>query len=243
VAYAAVDREGSQWQQTVLIQQKPSTRAAVKSQLNTTLLPALKDRLLSDMSTQALQVLVADWSRQKSAKTVRNLVATLRSLWKTARAWGYVDHDPFVGLVLPKSQPVQARHFALDEVQRILAAAEEPYRTFFWLAAETGMRAGELCGLTWDDVGDGFVRVRQSVWRGKSQSPKTANAVRTFAISPELTKHLAQRRGIGFVFVNGAGKPLDAGLVVKRKLHPLLDKLGIKRAGLHAFRHTNASFF
>jgi len=28
---------------------------------------------------------------------------------------------------------------------------------------------------------------------------------------------------------------------VKRKLHPLLDALGIRRCGLHAFRHTNGS--
>jgi integrase len=28
---------------------------------------------------------------------------------------------------------------------------------------------------------------------------------------------------------------------VKRKLHPLLEKLGIARAGLHAFRHFSAS--
>jgi integrase len=30
-------------------------------------------------------------------------------------------------------------------------------------------------------------------------------------------------------------------LVVKRKLYPLLDFLGIERGGLHAFRHTNST--
>jgi integrase len=34
---------------------------------------------------------------------------------------------------------------------------------------------------------------------------------------------------------------LDANLLVKRKLYPLLDSLGIERGGLHAFRHTNST--
>ena len=31
---------------------------------------------------------------------------------------------------------------------------------------------------------------------------------------------------------------VGSNLVVKRKLHPLLESLGIQRCGLHAFRHT-----
>ena len=55
-------------------------------------------------------------------------------------------------------------------------------RTFYWLAVETGMRAGELCGLRVNDfdLERGLVSVRQSVWRGKFQSPKSENAVRCF---------------------------------------------------------------
>ena len=30
-------------------------------------------------------------------------------------------------------------------------------------------------------------------------------------------------------------------MLVKRKLYPLLDSLGIERGGLHAFRHTNST--
>ena len=34
--------------------------------------------------------------------------------------------------------------------------------------------------------------------------------------------------------------PWDANLIVKRKLHPVLARFGIRRAGLHSFRHCNA---
>ena len=41
------------------------------------------------------------------------------------------------------------------------------------------------------------------------------------------------------IFTTRNGTPWNADMVVKRKLHPLLDRLGIQRAGLHAFRHGN----
>ena len=63
-----------------------------------------------------------------------------------------------------------------------------------------------------------------------------------FSISPELATHLTGQRGGQsgeFVFHSNRGTPWDPNLVVKRKLYPLLDALGIARAGLHAFRHGN----
>jgi hypothetical protein len=43
------------------------------------------------------------------------------------------------------------------------------------------------------------------------------------------------------LFASRNGTPWDQNLFVKRKLRPLLEKLGISRAGLHAFRHFSAS--
>jgi integrase len=43
------------------------------------------------------------------------------------------------------------------------------------------------------------------------------------------------------LFATRNGTPWDANLLVKRKLYPLLDSLGIERGGLHAFRHMNST--
>jgi integrase len=172
-----------------------------------------------------------------SAKTKKNLHATMQMLWKSARAWGYVAHDAVSDVVLPKRHRVPRRFFSIDEVQRILAAAPEPYQTFYWLAVETGMRAGELCGLR---VGDfnlerGLVGVRQSVWRGKVQSPKSESAMRCFALSPRLLAHVADFLKLwkpnegGFIFATRNGTPWDGNLLVKRKLYSLLDSFRARR--------------
>jgi integrase len=44
------------------------------------------------------------------------------------------------------------------------------------------------------------------------------------------------------LFATRNGTPWDANLLVKRRLYPLLDSLGIGRGGLHAFRHANSTF-
>jgi integrase len=43
------------------------------------------------------------------------------------------------------------------------------------------------------------------------------------------------------LFVNRRGRPYSANKVVQKALWPLLDKLKIRRCGLHAFRHTHSS--
>jgi integrase len=45
----------------------------------------------------------------------------------------------------------------------------------------------------------------------------------------------------GFLFVNRNGRPYAANKVVEYGLLPVLDKLQIPRAGMHAFRHCHAS--
>ena len=76
---------------------------------------------------------------------------------------------------MPPTNRAQRFFFSAEDVRRIVTAAKELHRTFYGLLAETGLRVGELCGLTVDDVdlGRGFLVVRQSAWRGKLGSPKT----------------------------------------------------------------------
>src|SRR5215813_5266685 len=65
-----------------------------------------------------------------------------------------------------------ARFFTPDPVRAIITAASQS-KTFFALAAMTGMRAGELLGLQAGDldVERRRIKVRRSAWYGKAQSP------------------------------------------------------------------------
>jgi integrase len=236
------------WEEQVLTQYKPSTQEWSGRVLRGTLLPYFGKMQMKDVTTMTLQLFVNQCTQ--SSKTSSNFLGLLRMMWKIAKAWGYVIHDPFEGLVLPKHQARAPFFFNVDEVRLILATSEPPYKTLYWMAAETGMRPGELAGSRIEDLNlEGLsVRVVQSVWAGKVQAPKNANAVRQLAISPELAGHLRiylsawRPNPLKLLFASQSGTPLSSGNVWKRHLGPLLDKLGIKRRGLNAFRHTSASF-
>jgi len=237
----------NRWDATVLSQHKPSTQSAIKSQLRRWLLPELGSCALKDLDAQRLQAFVSKC--RCNSKTTRNLVATLRMMWNSARAWGYVAHDPFNGLVLPKRGLVRTFTFSLEDTQRIIASASEPYKTFYSILAETGIRGGEICALRVADLDleSAVIHVRQSVWRGQIQTVKSPKGNRRFPISAELVERLraflvAWRPNVqGVLFATRSGTPWDHSLVRKRKLHPLLKKLGIPQCGFHAFRHGNAT--
>ncbi len=86
--------------------------------------------------------------------------------------------------------------------------------------------------------------------RGKLQEPKTENAIRTFAISPNLVEHLKRFLATWrpnrqrLLFASRNGTPWDQNLLLKRKFKPMLLALEIQASrgtGFHAFRHFSAS--
>jgi integrase len=179
---------------------------------------------------------------------VRNYIATIRIVWDSAKSWGYVSHDPFDGLRLPKRGLISKPRFTAQQGRAIIRMASEPYKTMFWIVAETGMRGGEICGLGVSDadLDRCIIKVWRSAWGGSLQTPKTSTAIRHFPISPNLAEHIRQYLGTewranpdNLLFCTRTGKPLDNYNVVTWQLKPLLERLGItdtRRMGLHAFR-------
>ena len=188
-----------------------------------------------------------------SPKSIRNLVMMLREMWHSAKAWKYLpaaavlDFDKR-SLIIPQNDLREERFLSLSEMQNIIEAAPEPFRTFYWILAETGVRgAGEIGGLPVRNLllELGAIKITQSAWHGEIQTVKTRKGNRTCEISPELVSHLRQflrtwhPNGAGLLFASKRGTPWDIDVLRKRKLYPLLEKLGIQRCGFHAFRHGN----
>lgn len=238
------------WTVHILATYKQSSQSSITSQMRTALLPFFGKAMLREIQYSTVQSFVTALQRKAAApKTIKNYVLTLRMIWKTAKARACVNHNPFDGLILPRISKQRRSSFTAEEIRRILGAASEPYLTLYWLAAETGMRSGELCGLPIANLhlDRCQIEVTQSAWRSHIQEPKTDNAKRTLAISPQLADHLRRHlttrapNRLGLLFATAAGKPLAPCVIMRMNLHPLLDSLGLQRCGLHAFRHGNAS--
>lgn len=126
-------------------------------------------------------------SKVMSPLTVRHVVQTLRSFLVDARGKGWVKTkenpllDPYIKKVLPKSATLAGNntiiHLDAAQIQQLLCVDSDNIpllrRVMTLVAVATGMRVGELIGLTWDDVDlkQGTVRVfkqakeNNKVWR------------------------------------------------------------------------------
>jgi len=225
----------TKWQKDVLSQLKPSTRSADKSRILKHLIPEFGDVCMKDLTAQRIQATIARKAGSISPKSLRNLIALLGMMWNQAKAWGYVQHDPFVGLVLPERDPLNERCLTLEEMRALIVAANEPYKTYYWILAETGVRAGEIGALTATNLlfDQGAIRIAQSVWHGKIQTVKSKKGNRICEISPLLVEHLRRYirtwrpNCLGLLFATRNGTPWDTDTVRKRKFHPCSRSWGL----------------
>lgn len=239
------------WKETVLSQHKPSSQKATLSHLRCHIVPQLGNSRLDALGKEVQQVFVTRLSRTVSRKTARNVMDTLSAMLRKAKQWGYVCEDvdfrtlDFAEAAL-KREP---RFFTAEQVQQIIEAAPEPYKTMFMMLAMTGVRAGEMLGLQWGDIDFAAecIHIRRSAWYGNTQTTKSKSSTAPLHLPEPLAASLRTYRDRwrsnpqGFLFVTRNNRPPSSNKVVEYGLWPVLDTLKIPRCGLHAFRHTHAS--
>ena len=252
---ANLEEFADRWKAEVLITQRPSSARAVKSHLKCYIIPQLGELRLDQLGVEKQQSFIASvHEKGASRKTVLNILGTLSSILTTARNWGYnCELIDMKKLRLPaRGEYCEAPYFTAEQVQRILAVAEEPWRTLFCILAMEGLRAGEALGLQWGDIDTDrrLLHVRRSAWYGKTQTTKTKGSASVLPIPASLLATLENYRVYwdehcknpeGFLFVTRNGRPPSSNKVVEYRLWSILDALGIPRCGLHAFRHAHTA--
>jgi len=247
---ATVSEFSARWRREVLVHRKPSTIRSANSHLDSKLLPLLGNLRLDQIGPENQQGFVNRLSGS-SRKSILNILSTFSSMMKKAKEWGYAYREIEIRkLVLPdRGEHVVAPHFTQRQIENIFALAEEPWRTLFITLGLTGLRAGEVLGLKWQDVDFGHhcIQIRRSAWYGKTHSTKTKTSAKPVTLPAPLAAVLQNYRQIwkpnpeGFLFATRNNRPPSSNKVVEYRLWPLLDALHIPRCGLHAFRHTVAS--
>jgi len=131
------------------------------------------------------------------------ILSSLKSILKDAQRRGHIVYNAAQATRIDrKKRERELIEIGRDipskaEVQAILAAAHERWRPVLVTAAFTGMRAGELRGLTWDavDLTRRTIRVRQRAdfW-GALGAPKTAAGRREIPLAPIVGNTLREWR-------------------------------------------------
>jgi len=136
-----------EWRRDVAVNLKGSTTRAAESHLRAHIIPKLGSLHLVKITTKTVQGFVAYLAGGgRSKKTVENVLLTLSSLLKTARAWGYACGDfRFADLTLPREGvKKEPRAFTDAEMRRIIAAAPEPLKTVLIIMAVLGLVSVKL---------------------------------------------------------------------------------------------------
>ncbi len=118
------------------------------------------------------------------------------------------------------------------------------------LITATGPRIGELLALRWSalDLDIGTLAVRESVFEGRFQAPKTVKAMRTIPLGSHAVAALSSHRAASsrrqpndLVFSNRKGEPFRESKMLTRVLQPAAKAAGLGRVTWHQFRHIHSS--
>ena len=203
--------------------------------------------------------------RGLSATSVRRYHAVLSASLKQAVKWGLLEHSPAAQATPPsleRHEPSAPNPEQIKQLIETAQAEDAEFATLLFVAATTGCRRDELCGLQWSDVDltDGSMVVRRSVsdLPGRLVIPNTKTGlVRRMALDEATTaalmtqRDLAERRCAALGVAMGAdafvwsqapdySEPLKPGRITAR-FSELRRELGPQSVRLHHLRHFAAT--
>lgn len=164
--------------------------------------PALGGRALDELHALDLQGLYSALvSKGLSGGTVLNLHLVLTQALAQAVRWGYLVANPAAGAQPPRPQRKELVVLDRAATEAILNAGhgtrmEAPAA----IAIATGMRRGEILGLRWSDIDEGFTTARisrslQSTKQGVVfEHPKTRRSRRNVVLPAFLVPYLKRQQ-------------------------------------------------
>jgi integrase len=243
---------GEEWIRTQ-IHHRASTSDQLESRWRLHIRPALGDVRLSDITRQQVQSAVIGWSETLAASTVGVIYSYLTSLLKAAVADRLIRESPCVRIKLPKDERDRVVPLRVQQVRVIADQVSPWFRGLVWLAAGTGMRSGELRGLTVDRLhldADGLrIRVdRQLITVAPTWGPpKTHRGDRWISVDAGTAEALAEHmrayppRDDGLIFYGRTGVPLARNTMQAAWQIGTRGVVVRPRSGFHDLRHFHAS--
>jgi integrase len=202
------------------------------------LLPHFGERLLKDITPAYIETYrykrLAEPSRQGGTvkpATVNREIACLKTIFNKALRNRKAERNPVQGIKALKENNERDRILSQEEYIKLLANSPGHLKPIVKLAYYTGMRRGEILGLTWDqvDLKAGFIKLTH-------QDTKTKEG-RLVPLNQELMQMFkAMPRGLpGVKVFTRWGKPV---LSIRESFTRACRKSGVEGLTFHDLRHT-----
>lgn len=254
-------------------------RSSYRMFLDKHILPVIGDTLLNDLTPAMLTKLILDFQKPErtitkkdgSKETVKGyshasavkLYNILNGIFEMAFMDDSIPTNPMLKVKRPtprKDEPHKEesdKAFTVKELSHILECVQkEPlkWQTYINLAADTGCRRGELCGLQWKDIDwdTGTVTIRRNLQYSPakgiySTSPKNGRS-RSVDVGPEnldLLRHLREEQAASclsqWIFTqDGLPDPMHPQSPT-RYFKKFGERYNVKDFHPHKLRHSSAS--
>jgi integrase len=237
------------WLPEVLPTIKRSTQNHYQYVVNVHLLLALGTMQLRLITRDHVQSLLSSARSRVSWRTTKHIRTTLGTILEAAVMTGLIPDNPVRKTRLPRRGPIAEKApIAPEKIRELLESLPEPSRSIASLLVFTGLRIGELLALRWRDIDleSGSIRVRQSVYEGVFDEPKTKRSLRTVPLSKAGISILAFYKRAdsnpdALVFATRKGSPLSRRNLLNRQFKPTCERIGLVGANWHWLRHANAT--
>jgi integrase len=137
----------------------PNTLRGYRSKIDTIIVPELGDKKLAKLTTRDLDDLYARLGqgcpnrKPLAANSIGHVHAILHAALNQAIVWEEVTRNVAARATPPSVEPKDDPDLDPDMILKVLQAAPtDTLGDIAYLAAVTGLRVGELCGLRWGDL-------------------------------------------------------------------------------------------
>jgi integrase len=229
---------------------KKSTAMTTQERIRVHLIPAFGDRELRSLKRKELQ----EFLEQKASNGlsfcyVDHLRWDIRSILKLAMEDGHIEHNPAGSINTPRQAAVKERKvMTCEDVSKAIGVLEFREALIVKLAICCGMRPGEILGLKWGHVAENYIEIRQRVYRGVIDTPKTRRSVRKIGLPPGIIADLASWRSISsrceeenWVFPSERLTPISRDNLWRRTIQPKFEKIGLGWASFQIMRRPFSS--
>lgn len=134
---------------------KSSTRKSYQDHVRLNIIPYIGNVPLSKVTAAMIQQMYNELQVEKdlSPKTIKNVHGVLHRALEQAQKMGYIRSDPLVAVTLPRIERKQIKPLEDEELSAFLKEIRgNPYELVYFVTVFTGLRQGEVLGLTWDCV-------------------------------------------------------------------------------------------
>lgn len=216
------------------------------------LAPSLGRLPLADVTRTDVQNAVIDWQARYSVGRVHLAYGYTATVFKSAMLDKLIDATPCQRVSLPEKVTKRVVPLTAEQVHEIADRMPPYLRSAAIVAAATGLRIGELGGLTYDRVGDHVLRIDRQMRATRNKvpifgPPKTEAGNRDVPIGEVawrvLQEHIAEHpdNKHGLVWTGPQGGPLIRSRAGEA-WRDATKGMGLRpRSGWHSLRHFHAS--